>query len=151
VFSIFRRMGRRPSPASVLALVAVVLAVSGTAIALPGGKPVSTKAGDALDYGNLKLTFDWISGPAGTFKPQAAKDNFGVVHLRGGVEGGTAQQAFRLPKGLRPKHAVVMTVYGGGPEPATLDVHDDGKGFLIGATTSFPASASLDGVTFSTK
>jgi hypothetical protein len=148
--TIIKRLGRGPSPASVLALAAVVIAVSGTAIALPTGKPASTKAASTLDYRNLKLTFGWHSS-AGKFKPQAAMDGFGVVHLRGGVEGGTAQQAFRLSKRFRPKHAVVTTVYGGGPDPATLDIHDDGKSFLIGATTSFPASASLDGVTFSKK
>jgi hypothetical protein len=147
---IFKRWGRVPSLASVVALVAAVIAVSGTAIAFPDGKQPSTKAPNAIDYRNLHLKFGW-HGSAGAFKPQAGKDGFGVVHLRGGVEGGTAQQTFRLPKSFRPKHAVVVTVYGGGPEPATLDIHDDGRGFLLGASTSFPASAHLDGVTFSTK
>jgi hypothetical protein len=70
----------------------------------------------------------------------------GVVHLRGGISGGSSDTAaFVLPSGLRPSHYLFLTVDGDGVE-GIVQILPNGEVRPIGSdVTSF---TSLDGVSF---
>src|SRR5436190_12598499 len=92
---------RRPSPATVIASIALFVALgSGSAFALRGTNTVNSgdiingqvKAKDVHDlrFSTLALENGWT--PLATFNgsaPGRAKDGFGIVHLRGEIHQST--------------------------------------------------------------
>ena len=142
---------RKPSPALVIAIVAVVIAATGVATALPGknkvksddikngivnSKDLKNNGVGAVDVPDLKYTAlplenGYVVNPVyGTGPPGYAVDQQGVVHLRGGASqassaGGTV---FTLPPEARPDNLIALatTCVTLGVIPAALVVNEDG-------------------------
>jgi hypothetical protein len=95
---------RVPSPALILACVALFAASGGGAYAVS-----SAPAG--ISFTDAKLKHGWtVYNPSLWGTPAYAKDSLGVVHLRGAMQAGSGDDAFVLPKGLRPVHSLVFSV-----------------------------------------
>lgn len=71
------------------------------------------------------------------------KDPWGVVHLKGVIDGGTNDTVFTLPPGYRPSRNLLVVIHRQSG-PSSLIVRADGTlAPLLG-----PNNASLDGVRF---
>ena len=97
------QFARRPSPATVIATVALFIALGGAAGALPGQNKVNNGDVKDLKYKNLQLINGW-GASGGSYTAAAALDAQGVVHLRGAVAQGIADgDTFAvLPGPFRP-------------------------------------------------
>lgn len=101
----------------------------------------------ALSFADLTLLNSWVNFGAPFANGGYAKDQFGIVRLRGVVRLGTSATAIiaTLPTGYRPAfqsmHAIVS-----GSIFARLDVFANGDIQMVtGGTTGF---VGLDGITF---
>jgi hypothetical protein len=126
---------RRPSHATVVAYVALFVALTGgtTAVALSGSNTVQSDdlgpgaqvkaedvAANAVDGQDVKdLTFQpltlkngWIGNCSGAGAPGIAKSVEGIVHLRGGIcqTPGSSDPAFTVPVGFRPSKPEFLVV-----------------------------------------
>ena len=168
------RLSKNAGTAALLvAVVAVFVALSGIAGALPGKKSVdkndlkknvvkSKNVGkDALTGGDIKestLNLPAGSLPGITYQQagpiQYGKDGFGVVHLRGSATGASIGSTFaNLPAGFRPPSTQLFAAVGGFSSPCAVQVGDDGTVKLFGqggAGGCNPLVVSVDGITFST-
>jgi hypothetical protein len=134
---------RLPSPALILACLALFAALGGSTYA------AVSSGTRGIHFVNAKLKNGWIAGHKTNPQdapPSYAKDSLGVVHLRGALFGSDDTTAFVLPSGLRPSHVVDAPVFSqsGVAGGVTIDKH--GNVVLFGGNVS--AFASLDGVTF---
>jgi hypothetical protein len=145
--------GRKPSAATVVAVGALVCAMSGTAVAANGlqkGDNLIKKhslSGNRLrahtvTAGQLKqpiwhtmtLLNGWAPYDVATYGPPAyAIDDQGFVHLRGAIKGdtSTADSFAQLPPGFRPAEPDVFvpaasTNGPSGPQAVVLDVQHSG-------------------------
>jgi len=164
----------RPSPAMVVALIALVVATSGTAVAATGlvtGNSLIAKhtlSGNrlrnhtvtglqikALVWHPLTLENGWVwnglgYGPA----PQYAKDHQGFVHLRGTMDGSgqTSNVCATLPAGFIPPNGAWVTVGATNgvfdPHIVNLDIANDGSISVENGPGANDAFVSLDGVEF---
>ena len=158
----------RPSPAMIVALIALVFAMSGTAIAataLVNGDALiarHTLSGDrlrnhtvtgqqlkALVWHPLTLENGWTVYPARGFgaTPAYAMDAEGFVHLRGTLDGAaqTSIVAATLPVGFRPRHGAWMPV---GSFDVNLFILSAGAMEVINGTGANDVFVSLEGVQF---
>jgi hypothetical protein len=157
-----RTAARRPSPALLVSVIALVFALGGVATALPGKKTIDkndlarnvvrskhikrdqVRPGDLAPVKVVRL--DLINGwvpVEGAGTPSAVKDGFGFVHLEGTIRDGTDPGTFVLPAGFRPPHNVVEIVSAGGEEVARMVIRPDGATSVVTATAS-----QLEGVSF---
>jgi hypothetical protein len=76
------------------------------------------------------------------------EDPFGIVHLKGSINGGIGDTVFILPVGYRPAHVVTEPVFCSScTSPAYVLLYDTGRVAVEeGAATG--SSTSLDGITF---
>ena len=166
----------RPSPAMVVALIALVVAMSGTAVAatnlVNGDKLIAKHTLSAnrlrnhtvtatqiktLRWHALTLENGWtaFTGPYAA-TPAYAKDAFGFVHLRGTVDGSakTTNVIANLPPGFRPPstHAWVPASSTTGifdPQLVNLDIlNSDGSIAIYNGTGANDHFVSLEGVEF---
>lgn len=107
---------KRPSAGTVIATVALLIALSGTAAGLPRHLAASNVAhgtyasASPLAYTQLTLKNGWLPSPFSTRSPAVAKDSFGIVHFKGAMSNGTTSNAFRLPSEFRPNKDVYVPV-----------------------------------------
>jgi len=94
-----------PSPALIVACMALFAAVGGTTYAAS-----ANSAASHITWTNAQLQHPWTwNSSSGEARPGYAKDSLGVVHLRGGLKvsaGCSGAVAFVLPTALRPSHTM---------------------------------------------
>jgi hypothetical protein len=131
---------RFPSPALILSCLALFAA-------LGGGAYAATSSGTPrVRWTNATLMNGWHTHLVDTARVAYAKDSAGVVHLRGTMNNGTDDAtAFVLPKGLRPRHTTVLTVFTATPG-GELEIGPTGIVLPIGGGDT--TYTSLDGVSF---
>jgi hypothetical protein len=131
---------RFPSPALIFSCLALFAALGGSTYA-------ATSIGSStIHFQNATLKNGWVHS-SHTPPPGYAKDSVGVVHLRGGIAGGSSGTvAFVLPRALRPKHILYPVIVGSGPSAAFLTIRPNGSVALTGSGVS--SFAGLDGVSF---
>ena len=134
--------GRRPSPALVVAVMALIVAIGGTAMVAHGGKSRSTglkqhriktnplndtdpcaegKSGVFCGHDSISGLRGWLNLGNGYEPVRYARDNQGVVHLQGtmrqAVPGGVA--SFILPRRHRPAGTLEFPVSYGQSDTCT--------------------------------
>ncbi len=144
---------RRPSPATVIATVALFVALGGAAGALPGQNKVKNDDVKDLKYKNLTLINNWSSN-SGSYTAAAALDAQGIVHLRGAVaQGISSSDTFAvLPGPLRPDASVSVVIDTVAANQGRLSISPNGEATLTveqgGPATGHKLFSSLDGVTY---
>ncbi len=150
----------KPSPALVISMLALFVALGGAgyaATALPkdsvGTAQIKNKAVTApklhidLTWKKPTLTNSWAYGGSDTSEPAYTKDPDGIVHLRGSVAGGMSDTvAFTLPPGYRPAAISLFPVYADENTTDSLYIGADGKVYPLGDDVQY--FTSLDGVSF---
>ncbi|HZO77796.1 MAG TPA: hypothetical protein VFB39_07105 [Solirubrobacteraceae bacterium] len=142
--SITRLRLRFPSPALIVACLALFAALGGSTYA------ATQSSASRIHFTNAALKNHWK--PASTTNPQLAhpgyaKDSSGVVHLRGALFGGTDDTvAFVLPKGRRPSHALNVLVFSQSGVAGGAVIQRNGDVLPFGGNVT--AFASLDGISF---
>lgn len=135
---------RFPSPALVIALIALFVALSGTTYAATREAKASTTV---LAWHNVKLTNGWKYGAFGSSQPQWAIDSSAVVHLRGSIAKGTlGLPAFILPAAARPASTVYLPIYTSAATEGSLFIDTAGAVNPEGGSAS--GFSSLEGITF---
>jgi hypothetical protein len=131
---------RFPSPALTISCLALFAALGGSTYAATSINSSSVHFRDAA------LENGWVHSSA-TPPVGYAKDSEGIVHLRGGIAGGSSGTvAFVLPRALRPRHILYPVIAGGGPTVAFLTIRPNGSVALTGSGVN--SFAGLDGVSF---
>jgi hypothetical protein len=134
---------RLPSPALILACLALFAALGGGAYA---ASSIGTKG---IHFTTVKLKSPWQAGSKTNHQdapPGYAKDSLGVVHLRGDIFGSNDTTAFVLPKGARPSHLVYAPITTQSAAAGAVLIQPDGKVIPYGGNVN--AFGSLDGVSF---
>jgi hypothetical protein len=135
---------RLPSPALILACVALFAALGGGAYA------ASSIGSKGIHFTNVKLEHGWIDASKTNHvyaSPGYAKDSLGVVHLRGGLSSGPNDTvAFVLPKAARPSHTIDIPVFTASSAMGTISIDSKGRALLFGGNAT--AFTVLDGVSF---
>lgn len=140
-----KKVLRFPSPALVIALIALFVALSGTTYAAVRAAKASITP---LVWHNVTLMNGWTYGGFGSAHPQYAIDPSDVVHLRGSVAGGgSGIIAFVLPAAARPPAGMWLPIYTYQASEGSLYIDTAGKVYPEGV--SVRNYASLDGITFS--
>lgn len=121
------------------------------------GPPGPVYTPGPLSFTNATLINGWtVDGNFGTAHPGYARDGFGIVHLRGSVDGShgpaTGDVAFNLPAGYRPSAWTYLLAFedcGSTPGIAVVTVIPTGA-VRVDSTNSGVCNAfvSLDGLTF---
>ena len=141
-----RLSSRFPSPALVIACLALFTALGGGAYAATSTGASNTR----LHFTNAKLMKGWFRCGTGCARAGYAKDAQGVVHLRGGLENSTHAGddtvAFVLPRALRPRHTLVLPAYTDHNQPGFVRITPNGR-VRLGGKYSF-IFISLDGMSF---
>jgi hypothetical protein len=156
-----RQIGR-PSPALIVAILALVVATSGTAFAaasqngdtlisqrtLSGNRlRLDTVTGSEvanLAWGAIILQSGWA--PA-TRIPKAALDVQGIVHLRGAATGGTDATIGTLPKSVSPTARIYLTARNNNGDTVGIILQANGSIVVQGALGP-DMFVSLDGLTY---
>jgi len=147
------QFARRPSPATVIATIALFVALGGAAGALPGQNKVNNGDVKDLKYKNLTLIDGWGSA-SGAYRPGAALDAQGIVHLRGAVAQGIASgDTFTvMPGPFRPDETVILTTGIVAANQGQLVINPNGEATLApeqgGPATGHKLFSSLDGLTY---
>jgi hypothetical protein len=138
---ITRAQLRFPSPALIAACLALFVALGGGAYA------ASSTSSKSIHFTDATLENGWVSAHGGYAKPGYAKDSLGVVHLRGAACcASDTFPAFALPRGMRPKHNLVLPVFTSGGTLGWVEILVNGVVLPQGSrATSF---TSLDGISF---
>lgn len=133
---------RLPSPALIVACLALFAAVGGGAYA------ASSSGGHSLHFTKATLKNGWKRAACRCYAaPGYARDSTGEVHLRGVIYKGPAgTDAFILPKALRPSHFVLIEIFTQGGAPGYLQIEKGGAVAPFGTEAS--GFTSLDGVSF---
>jgi hypothetical protein len=140
-------MKRFVSPSTVIATVAVVLGLTGGAIA--------TVAQPTLTTTTLTPIHGWTTAGFGNAGPSAGVIN-GVVFLHGAISNPNTtspnNEAFVLPIAYRPTHTVWLTADMCNAAPGRIQINTDGSTFVefLSPTTQSEASCftSLDGIQY---
>jgi hypothetical protein len=131
---------RFPSPALILAILALFAAVGGTTYA---GTRTSASA---IHFTKAALKNGWTKA-SGHSPAGYAKDSLGVVHLRGGISSGaTSKTIFVLPKGLRPSHTFAVFAFTQLGNVGQLTINSSGGVQVAGSSAS--GVTLLDGISF---
>jgi hypothetical protein len=142
---ITRSRSRFPSPALIIACLALFAALGGSTYAATS---ISSKS--AIHFAKAHLRNGWQSGHKSNpldAPPGYARDSLGVVHLRGDIFAGSDDTtAFVLPKDLRPSHIVYKPIYTQSGLIGYVLIQPNGKVLPFGGNVV--AFASLDGVSF---
>ena len=124
----------------------------------PAGTPGAAATISTLTWNAMTLQNGWAStnGVWSTSPPSYAIDQFGIVHLRGGVASGSTEQIATLPLGYRPAYDIYVVNYGyQGTMSENIEITTSGKidAWDVGSTSSITHAQSytaLDGITFPT-
>lgn len=164
----------RPSPALIVAVIALVAALAGTALAGTDGltkavtkskvkKIAKTQADKRIDARVLKHEPLHLIGAAGepAFQNEWSnygtsyssagfyKDPSGIVHLQGTMNDTTDNSvAFTLPAGYRPGEDLYMPAAGDGPVAANLVVQSDGDVYPDCAGPNCAPAIGIDGLSY---
>jgi hypothetical protein len=131
---------RLPSPALIISCVALFSALGGGAYA------ATSLSSSSPTWHNATYLHGWTTY-GGTYAPAGyAKDSNGVVHLRGGVSGGSAEEVFQLPVGYRPTHYIYTTIYTVSGSQGSVEITPTGDVLAFG--TGATGYSGLDGVSF---
>jgi hypothetical protein len=147
------RLTKRPSPGTVIATLALFVALGGIAGALPGSNRVTNNDVKDLNYTNLNLKNGW-SRAFGAYRPAVALDAQGVVHLRGAIAQGIAgsDNFARLPRAFRPNEDVFVPVDQTAANQGRVIIFETGQMHAVaeagGSQSNAQNFTSLDGVTF---
>lgn len=140
-----KRLQRRLSPSTVIATVALLIALGGSAVVAQAGSRTP------LAFTTLVLQNGWKGGPFGTGKPAVAKIA-GVVVFKGAMGNpiNNNPQAFTLPAAFRPSKSVFLTVDQANATVGRIDILSSGVVTVEAETTYAEARTftSLDGVSF---
>jgi hypothetical protein len=139
----------RPSPATVIACIALFVALGGTAVAAE--QPAVNAPSAGLTYHLLTLQNGWVGKPFGTRAPAVAKDSQGTIHLEGAMAtSGSNLTAFTLPAGYRPSAPVYVTVDLANAQSGRLAIATNGVVTVEAETNVADAKVftSLEGVVF---
>jgi hypothetical protein len=113
--------------------------------------------GSVLGSANQKTENDWVGNTYGNGPAAASRDQYGFVHLSGGLnntnaDGGTGQTAFVLPAADRPAHYAYQSIFTQGIYVGQVTIEPSGDVLFYGAsdgsTTYADSYSSLSGVTF---
>jgi hypothetical protein len=159
-----RRKPRGPSAGTLIGTLALVFAVTGAAVALPGKDTVNSgdiknKQVKAADIGkpkvrNLTLINNWGPDASPCNTPRVVKDVAGNVRLEGCVDrsAGTSTEPFVMPVGFRPAARTFLPVDIDGTTHGRLVLNADGQVDLFDAGTGNSADfTSLEGATWRAK
>ena len=160
-----------PSPGTALGILALVVAMTGVAVGLPGKNTVNS--GDiknsAVNSGDIKnnrvktadlakpqvrsISFinSWGSDDSGCNAARIVKDVLGVVRLEGCIDrnAGTSDEPFDLPVGFRPSANVFEAIDVGGANHGRIVIEPNGNvGVYDAGTGNAGGFTSLEGVTF---
>jgi hypothetical protein len=129
----------------------------------PEGQPGQAATISQLTWTALPMAGTWAYDTAGYngvayTPPGYSKDQFGMVHLRGGITGGSSDVVATLPVGYRPAYNVYTVTYGSaGNTDEAIWIQPSGQiivwdvGTNPGAGfTNASAFTSLDNISFST-
>lgn len=131
---------RLPAPALIISCVALFSALGGGAYA------ASSLSNSTLQWHNAPSLVNGWSRYGNTYAPAGyAKDSSGIVHLRGGISGGSGF-AFTLPPGDRPSHYIYTTIYTVSGSQGSLEIFPNGHVYPFGTGAS--GYSGLDGVSF---
>ena len=129
----------RPSPGTVIATVAVFVAIGGTAVAVDGDRT------SKVQTHKLELRNGWEKYGGDALVPRyfVVGD---VVHLEGVLYGGPLDvTAFKLPNGARPAGEVRYPVVSGPGFYGEVSITESGTGIVDEGDSGY---AGLDGITF---
>jgi hypothetical protein len=134
---------RVPSPALIVACVALFAALGGSTYA-------ATSSGTTtLHFTNVtKFKNTWRPAPAKVYARPGYARSSGVVHLRGVIYDGVGgTTAFVLPKSMRPNHymQLVVATFNSLP-PSTLVIQKDGE--VVPTGDNAGTGIWLDGISF---
>ena len=141
--NISRLRAHLPSPALIVSCVALFSALGGGAYAATS----ITHTVTPVHWLNAATVNSWTLYASGYAPAGYAKDNNNVVHLRGGISGGSSgSTAFTLPVGYRPNHYLFLPIYTVSGSVGSVEITP------AGAVEPFGSSASsytgLDGISF---
>jgi hypothetical protein len=148
------RFKKRPSAGTVIATIALFVALGGVAGALPGKNSVDNSDVRDLKYKNLQLINGWSGVGSSSYPPSAALDAQGIVHLRGAVAQGIADgDTFALlQKPFRPDKPVSLVVDVTAANQGRVFIEPNGQATASveqgGPATAHKLFTSLDGVTY---
>jgi hypothetical protein len=143
-----------PSKATVLALLALTVSLSGMGLAFGrGASNQAPTAAAAVHWHALTLQNGWVYAGFGSYHAAYYKDSGGVVHLRGSLSSGTPYPtaAFRLPLAARPVHTLWLTVYALSGASGGLVIYPNGQAKAFddtGTNSDVIGYTSLDGISF---
>jgi hypothetical protein len=148
------RFAKRPSPGTVIATVALFVALGGVAAALPGQNTVNNGDVKDLRYRNLDLKNGWSAYGSNNYSPAAALDAQGIVHLRGAIAQGIADgnNFARLQRAFRPDKDVYLPVDMTNANQGRVIILQSGQASATaeagGSQSNAQLFTSLDGVTY---
>lgn len=134
---------RVPSPALIVACLALFAALGGTTYAATSAGTTTLQFTKVTNFKNT-----WRPAPAKVYARPGYARSAGVVHLRGVIYDGTSDTtAFVLPKQMRPNHymQLVVATFDNLP-PSTLVIQNDGE--VIPTGSSPGTGIWLDGISF---
>jgi hypothetical protein len=140
-----------PSKATVLALLALTVSLSGTGFAFGrGASDQASTAAAAVQWHALTLRSGWVYADYDSYHAAYYKDSGGVVHLRGSLSSGTTGAAFRLPLAARPSHTLWLSVYALNGSTGGLEIVPAGWAYAFDDNSNANVSGytSLDGISF---
>lgn len=114
-----------------------------------GGAPSTSFASKGLPpLTTPELQNGWQASPDSA-PPGYWVDQGGVVHLQGGIQGGTPNIVFTLPAGIAPKtiHSFVIAC-GGVGQLGRVDVYSGGVQIGNAGTSDCSGVGSLDGISY---
>ncbi len=83
-----------------------------------------------------KLQNGWMGNAFSAGKVTVARDQYGVVHLAGGLDAASGDgPAFVLPADDRPAHYLYEPLYTYGGTPGSIDIYPNGSVYLEGQST----------------
>jgi hypothetical protein len=140
-----------PSKATVLALLALTVSLSGAGLAFGrGASNQEPAAAAAVQWHALTLKSGWVYAGSDSYHAAYYKDPGGVVHLRGSLSSGTTGAAFRLPLAARPSHTLWLSVYAFQGSTGGLEILPNGWAYAFDDNSNVNVSGytSLDGISF---
>jgi hypothetical protein len=158
-----KRIVRRPSPASIVAILALVVASSGTAFAVASSQngdtlitkntlsanrirlnTITSAEMSNLAWGGVILQNGWA---AGVRRPRAAVDAQGIVHLKGTVTGGNATTIGTLPHADAPTSTIYLSAHDKQGGTVGIVLLSNGS-MILQATVGPNMFVGLDGISY---
>ncbi len=160
---------RRPSPSLIVSLLALLIAMTGTAVAvtqngdslvsqrsLSGNRlrlnTVTDKEVANLEWHNLNLINGWTNYNAPQRPPAWALDAQGILHLRGAIWqlNGKSSNFARLPSAVRPSVDVYLATDMNNVANGRISISPDGHMYASAEISQLSAAqfTSLDGITW---